>query len=68
MLVPTVDGLYDITGTIQSMYYSCKIPPTENFYMIPPVVYTAGIIHVRLCQLKTVYIIRPVQPQQVLFT
>jgi len=29
--------------------------------MITPVVYTAGIIHVRLCQLKTVYIIPPVQ-------
>jgi len=60
MLVPTFDRLYDITGTIHNLYYSNKFPPSEKFYIIPPVQYTAGIIHVNLCQLKTFYMIPPV--------
>jgi len=33
----------------------------KTVYMIPQVVYTAGIIHVILCQMKTVYMVPPVQ-------
>ena len=29
--------------------------------MVPPVQFTAGIIHIRLCELKTVYMIPPVK-------
>jgi len=34
--------------------------PLKTVYMKPPVVLTAGIIHVRFCPLKTVYKIPPV--------
>jgi len=39
------------------MNYSRKILQTEKFYIIIPVQSTAGSMHVRLCLLKTVYMI-----------
>jgi len=64
---PAGNGLYDTTSTIHWSYYSCKIVSTETVYMIPPVLSKAGIIHVSLYQLKTVYMIHQYNSQQVLY-
>jgi len=57
IIVPTKNLLYCATSTIQNMYYLRKFVSNETVYVIPPVLSTAGIIHVRLYQIKTVYII-----------
>jgi len=57
---PAGNGLYDTTSNIQNMYYSWKILQTEKCYIILPVQYNAGSMNVRLCPLKTVYMITQV--------